>query len=391
MIIEVEKPKISEKQNNAEMKKSIREKAIEEAKIKKMSQHKAGIRAPKYEYVHTHYEHLCPECQKRKQMTTQNVSSQQQYMEYPYNQNEAEDMYQYQYEEQPQYTQEEQYQEQGEQYQEQEGQYQEQGEQYQGQEEQYQEQGEQYQEQGEEQYQEQEQEEPLYDDQYQYQYQQEDNAYELPKYKVRTYQPRVYSLEERTQLLKTARPMFTVVNYGSNISNNTNTFNSASYNTYTYTQPPQKSEIIQKVEQVKKIMREDKAKTNVNKDIKLVENTQNIEEGAKEENKVEVKAIKKVEQKVEPKVQQKLGQKFAQKLEKKEERKLGKSEGKKIENQNQTYISSTCRYVRRDANRVIHKAKKIRQSSVTKDDNGKKNHLTLKFINILVEKPEESE
>ena len=26
-----------------------------------------------------------------------------------------------------------------------------------------------------------------------------------------------------------------------------------------------------------------------------------------------------------------------------------------------------------------------------KDDNGKKNHLTLKFINILVEKPEESE
>ena len=110
LIIEVEKPKIPEKQNNAEMKKSIREKAIEEAKIKKMSQHKAGIRAPKYEYVHTHYEHLCPECQRRKQMTTQNASSQQQYMEYPYNQNEAEDMYQYQYEEQPQYTQEGQYQ-----------------------------------------------------------------------------------------------------------------------------------------------------------------------------------------------------------------------------------------------------------------------------------------
>ena len=73
-------------------------------------------------------------------------------------------------------------------------------------------------------------------------------------------------------------------------------------------------------------------------------------------------------------------------MEKKEERKLGKSEEKKI-----VYISSTCRYVRRDANRVIHKAKKIRQSSVTKNDNGKKNHLTLKFINILVEKPEESE
>ena len=76
---------------------------------------------------------------------------------------------------------------------------------------------------------------------------------------------------------------------------------------------------------------------------------------------------------------------------KKEERKVGKSERKKVENQNQTNFISKSRYVRRDANRVIHKAKKIRQSSVKKNDNGKKNHLTLEFKNILVEKPEETE
>ena len=72
----------------------------------------------------------------------------------------------------------------------------------------------------------------------------------------------------------------------------------------------------------------------------------------------------------------------------KEEKKVTKREEKKVEYKNHKNITSTSRYVRRDGNRVIHKAEKIRQSSVNKNDKGKKHHLTFEFINILVEKPE---
>jgi hypothetical protein len=188
-------------------------------------------------------------------------------------------------------------------------------------------------------------------------------------------------LEERAKLLQTAKPMFTVLNYGTTISNKTNTFNTASYNTFTYSQPPQKSEIIQKVEQVKKIMKEDhKAKTNLNKDTKKAENIQN--------EKQVLKAEKKVEQQVEKKVVPKEEKKVEQKFQKNEEKKVAKREEKKVEYKNLKNTTSTSRYVRRDGNRVIHKAEKIRQSSVNKNDKGKKHHLTFEFINILVEKPE---
>ena len=103
---------------------------------------------------------------------------------------------------------------------------------------------------------------------------------------------------------------------------------------------------------------------------------------------MEKKVAPKEEKKVEQKFQKKEEKKAEQKFQKKEEKKVAKREEKRVEYKNHKNITSTSRYVRRDGNRVIHKAEKIRQSSVNKNDKGKKHHLTFEFINILVEKPE---
>ena len=51
-------------------------------------------------------------------------------------------------------------------------------------------------------------------------------------------------------------------------------------------------------------------------------------------------------------------------------------------------LTCTSRYVKRGGDHVVKKVEKVRQTSVNKYDNGKKNHLTYEVINIQVEKKE---
>ena len=179
------------------------------------------MKVPQYQYVHNH-EYLCPSCQRKKQRSL-NIKPQEQYEEFPYYGIEGQQMNEYQYEQQPQYEQQQpQYEQQQEQYKQQE--------QYEQQQEQYEQQQEQYEQ----------QEEPYYKNEYGYQENENIDNYEQPRYEYRTFQPRVYSFEERVQLRKIARPLFTVISYGSTNINNLGT----EYNTQTL--PIQHSEIIQK-------------------------------------------------------------------------------------------------------------------------------------------------
>jgi hypothetical protein len=314
---------------------------------------------PQYQYVHNH-EYLCPSCQRKKQRSL-NIKPQEQYEEFPYYGNEGQQMNEYQYEQQPQYEQQQpQYEQQQEQYKQQE-QYEQQQEQYK-QQEQYEQQQEQY-EQQQEQYE--QQEEPYCENEYGYQENENIDNYEQPRYEYRTFQPRVYSFEERVQLRKIARPLFTVISYGSTNINNLGT----EYNTQTL--PIQHSEIIQKIEKTQKKQNIQKPKEKIiNKEIKeekKVINTQ-VKEDKKEIKKVDKKDIKKEEKK-------------------ESIRKTDEKEKNEVIRKNKE-ITSSGRYKKRGGDNVVRKKEKIRQSSVNKNDRGKKHHLTYEVVNILVEKEE---
>ena len=225
--------------------------------------------------------------------------------------------------------------------------------------------------------------------------------------------------------------MFTIISYGNNLMNNTsiNTMGTSSYNTFT--QPAQKSEIIQKVEQVKKLMKEEnKAKIDLKKEEKIPQvitekkedekiepkkeeeneeknvaetKIENKEEQKKVETKVEKKTVetkvvaKKEEKKVKAKVEKKKEIKVPEvkevkKEDKKEEKKYEKKEvrrqERKVEAKGGKNVTYTSRYNRRDKDRVIKKTEKVRQTSTNKNDRGKRHHLTYEIINILVEKKE---
>ena len=242
IIVEVEQPQLTQEQQKEEMKKIIREKAIEEGKSKHAQKIK-NYYQPNHQYIHSHH-HLCPSCQRKKQRKKQRRFKnppQFQYMEYPYYPTEEEDFYQYEYEPLPQYDYEEQY----------------------------------------------EIQEPLYDNN-EYQYQENENIvnYGQPKYDYKTYQPRFYNKEERAQLIQKSRPMFTVLSFGNNVS--------PSYNTYT--EPTHKKEIIpdinkdqtdQKQTFIKK--EEKKEKTEIKHDVKKVEKVKERKEKKRDEKKVEKK------------------------------------------------------------------------------------------------------
>ena len=69
---------------------------------------------------------------------------------------------------------------------------------------------------------------------------------------------------------------------------------------------------------------------------------------------------------------------------KKEDKK--ENERKKEVMKSNKNLEGASRYRRRDANKVIKKKEKIRQSSVNKNDRGKRHHLTYEVINVVVEK-----
>ena len=297
-------------------------------------------------------QNICPKCHKKKK-ASQIIP---QYEEYPYYETQEqaqEEEAQVQYEE-PQYNEELAY--------EQEMQTQEQ-----------------------EQEQVQEQEEPYYDQDIQYQYEEEQNTYSQPQYQSKTYQPRYYTLEERKALLQMARPMFTVITY-QNMDNNALGTNYYSKNT----EPVKRGnnyDINNMKYEYKKEVKTNTTNTEIKKDIKPKEINKDIK--PKEINK-DIKP-KEVNKDIKPKEDKK---DIKPKEEKKEikSKVVKKDENKRMtEWKNQVMKSnkngeSTSRYKRRDGNKVIQKKEKIRQSSVNKNDRGKRHHLTYEFINISVEK-----
>jgi len=329
VVIEMKKPILTQEQKNKDTKKLIRQKAIERGKLEKESKNHNRIRSQmqtqQYNYINPYlptYEHICPNCQRKKYLKRR---QQYQYTEpYPYYQ------YQEQYQ-QPYY----------------------------------------------------ENNENDYQDEYQYSYRENNNTYEQPKYEIRTFQPYAYSLKERNQLLKTARPMFTILSYGITTPN---IYGTSVYNINT--EPVQKGTKIQILKNNQNIKQQkQQPKKEIKKEVKKEENKANVNIKKDIKKTINVKEEKKVEKKIEKK-EEKKGEK---KEVKKEEKKVEKRGDRRIEkqpiNNNQKSISKS-RYNKRGGFNIVKKTEKIRQSSTNKNDKGKKHHLTYEVINIEVEKKE---
>ena len=353
VIIEMQKPILTQEQKNEEIKKSIRQKAIERGKLEKEAKKQniiqSQLQTKQYNnnnYINNNYTHiyqnLCPNCQRKKYQKRR-----QQYKQYvdsnPYYQ------YQEQYQEQPYY--EDNYENEDSQNEQNE---------------------------------------------YQYEYQEEDNnIYEQPKYESRTFQPYVYSLEERNQLLQNARPMFTVLSYGNTDSD---IYGTSAYNTYnTYTEPVQKSTTTKK-----QMIKDNNNKNNKNINQQQTQQKNQIkqeikkEEIKKEENKsnVNINIENDIKKTTNAKEVKKVETEIEKKEEKKEEKKVERRDriGDIIRGQKQQVSSkkyeSTCSYKKRGGFGIAKKIEKIRQSSTNKNDKRKKHHLTYEVINIEVEKKE---
>ena len=330
---------LTEEQKNEEIKKLIRQKAIERGKLEKEAKHhnriQSQLQTKQYNYdnnyinnnyTHKHqHQHLCPNCQRKKY---QKRRQHYQYVDnYPYYQ------YQEQYQEEPYY-----------------------GENYENED---------------------------YQNEYQYAYQEEDNnIYEQPKYESKTFQPYIYSLEETSQLLQNARPMFTLLSYGNTTSN---AYGTSAYNTNT--EPVQKctctktkTKMINDNNNQNVNQQQTQQKNEIKQEIKKEENKSNANANIKNDIKKSTNAreVKKVETKIE----------------KKEEKKVETRDriGDRIRGQKQQVSSkkfeSTCRYNKRGGFGIAKKTEKIRQSSTNKNDKGKRHHLTYEVINIQVEKKE---
>ena len=73
-------------------------------------------------------------------------------------------------------------------------------------------------------------------------------------------------------------------------------------------------------------------------------------------------------------------------MEKKEEKKAVKKEEKKVEKKSIKNLTATSRYKKRGGENIVKKKEKVRQTSVNRNEKGKRHHVTYEVINVLVEK-----